>query len=359
MRGVVVRNGETTLTDDLHVRAPGPNEVGVKIVASGLCASDLIPLTAPTPDPMVLGHEGAGIVTRIGENVQGLEIGQQVCVTCQRPCMQCAACAAHLYSACPTTMYDPEPLFSWKGEPVRSLARVSSLAEHITVDAFQVHPVTTTQPHSAALIGCAVSTGYGSVRNIARVDPTDAVLVIGVGGIGVNSIQTARLLGARRVIAADINPDKEQLARQFGADQFVTVDRNWTAEVLSDHFAQQIGDSVDAVIECTGQPAVIAASVSVLTVGGRLALVGISTRQPVAELDVSAVMAKHITVSSGYNGACDPFNDFPTIVRLAEQGRLDLESQVSHRFPLDRIDDAVDTLRSGRALRVVVDVAAD
>ncbi|MGW4340352.1 zinc-binding dehydrogenase [Rhodococcus koreensis] len=356
MRGVVVENGSITLADDLEVRPPGPHEVGVQVVASGLCASDLILLTAPDPTPAVLGHEAAGIVTSVGEHVEDIAVGQLVSVTCQRPCMKCKACASRLYSACATTMYDPDPLFRWRGQPVRSLARVSSLASQITVDAFQVHPISNLDAPAAALIGCAVSTGYGSVRNIARVDSTDSVVVIGVGGIGINSIQTARLLGARHIVAVDTNADKDALSLQFGADQFVHVDPSWSVSELADHLSAAIGDTVDVVIECTGQPTVIAASVALLGIGGRLALVGISPRNPVAELDIPAVMAKHITVSSGYNGACDPFVDFPTIVRLAEQGRLDLAGQVSHRFPLDRIDEAISALRGGKVLRVVVDM---
>ncbi|HJC59341.1 MAG TPA: alcohol dehydrogenase catalytic domain-containing protein [Candidatus Dietzia intestinigallinarum] len=354
--GVICRDGEVSLVDDLEVRAPGPHEVSVQVVASGLCASDLLPMEAPDPAPMALGHEASGVVTRVGELVRHVSVGDNVAVTCQRPCMNCKECSSNLYSACATTMYDPEPLFRWRGEPVRSLARVSSLASQITVDGFQVHPVVGLQPHAAALIGCAVSTGYGSVKNIGQVTTSDAVVVVGVGGIGVNSLQTARLLGARRVIAVDTNPDKEKVSETFGADQFVLADATWTADEFARGLGDVIGDTVDVVIECTGQPAVVAGSVELLGTGGRLALVGISPRNPSIQMQVPAMMSKHLSVRSGYNGACDPFVDFPAIVRFAEQGRFDLAGQVSHVFALTEIDDALDALRSGRVLRAVIDM---
>ncbi len=358
MRGVVVWDGKITLADDLEVRDPGPHEVSVEVQASGLCRSDLLLMEFPVPYPAVMGHEAAGVVRAVGAEVTGVTAGQRVAVTCQRPCLRCAACARGRYSACPSSMEDPVPPFRWRGQEVRSIARSSSLASEIVVDELQVHPMPSVSPAAAALVGCAVSTGYGMVRNVARLDIGESVAVIGVGGIGINSIQTARLMGAGRVVAVDVNPAKAGLARKFGADIFICVEPGGSPAQVTEQLLAEMGGPVDAVVEGTGQPTMIASSLAVLNRGGRLALVGIPTSSMMGEFGVMDVMARHITIAGALNGACDPFVDMQNIVRLAEQGRLDLESQVSKRFPLDEVDAAIDTLREGNALRIVVDVAA-
>ncbi|WP_448623522.1 zinc-binding dehydrogenase [Geodermatophilus sp. URMC 64] len=359
MNGVIVQDGKLTLADDLEVRSPGPREVSIRVLASGLCRSDLLLMEFPMPDPAVMGHEAAGVVQAVGCEVTTVAVGQQVAVTCQRPCLRCPDCARGRYSACPTSMDDPIPPFTWRGEPVRSIARSSSLATEIVVDEMQVHPISSVGPAAAALVGCAVSTGYGTVRNVAKVAAGESVAVIGVGGIGINSVQTARLLGARRVIAVDVNPAKADLAHRFGADVFVHVEPGMPAEQMAARVREQAGAPVDAVIECTGHAPVLAASLAILDRGGRLALVGIPTRTPTAEFDVMDVMSRHLTIAGALNGACDPFVDMQNIVQLVEQGRLDLDSQVSHRFPLNEVEDAIDALRGGDVLRVVVDMTGE
>lgn len=356
MRGVVVQAGKLSLVDDLEVRDPGPHEVSVSVQASGLCRSDLLLLEFPVPHPAVMGHEAAGVVRAVGSEVTGVVVGQQVAITCQRPCLRCAACARGLYSACTTSMDDPHPPFIWRGEPVRSIARSSSLASEIVVDELQVHPLSAVGPAAAALIGCAVSTGYGMVRNVARLQTGESVAVVGVGGIGINSIQTAKLLNAKQVVAIDVNPEKAALAAKFGADVFLCVDPSSTAEQIADHLLKQMGGPVDVVVEGTGQPGMITASLAVLNKGGRLALVGIPTGSTQAEFNVMDVMARHITIAGALNGACSPFIDMQDIVRLVEQGCFDLESQVTHRFPLSQYQEAIAALRGGKTLRVVIDV---
>lgn len=358
MRGVVVENGRMSLLDDLTVRDPQSHEVRIRVLASGLCASDLLLLKHPVPTPTMMGHEGAGVVVEVGSEVTSIAVGDTVAVTCQRPCLACEACRAQRYSACPTALTDPSTPFSRGAQPVKSFARSSSLAAEIVVDELQAHRITKSEPHAAALIGCAVSTGYGMVRNVAELQTGQSLAVIGVGGIGINSIQTARLQGASQIVAVDIDADKAAIARQFGADVFVHVDPRSSAEEVARQIVAAAGSAVDAVVEATGQPSAIHAAVSALAPGGRLALVGIPS-PPLVEFDVAELMLRHITISAALNGACDPFADMASIVALAEAGRLDLSSQVSHRFPLSQIHDAVAALESGRALRVVVDVADD
>jgi S-(hydroxymethyl)glutathione dehydrogenase/alcohol dehydrogenase len=238
------------------------------------------------------------------------------------------------------------------------MARVSSLATNITVHELQVHPVTSLEPAAAALIGCAVSTGYGNVRHVARLAVGESVAVIGVGGIGINAIQTARLVGAKRIIAVDVNPNKAKVAREFGADVFVATAPNLSVAELATVMSEEMGARVDAVIECTGQSNVISAALTVLERGGRLALVGLPHGPSSAEFNIMDTMSKQLTITGAWNGACNPFIDIPDIVQLAEQGRLNLSAQVSHRWPLAAAGEALKALQNGDVLRVVVDVAA-
>ena len=217
--GAVWDGVELVVTDELEVREPGPGEVSIRVLASGICHSDLNVLDGqhPVSLPVVLGHEAAGTVDRVGEGVTSVGPGDAVVVGSTVPCGRCRFCSAGRRSECPDAFVAGPPPFRWRGRPVRAYANTSSWAGTTTVRASQLVPAPGIPATSAALIGCAVSTGYGVVRNVAQVRPGDAVVVFGVGGIGVNVIQTARLSGAARVLAVDVNPAKAEVAARFGA----------------------------------------------------------------------------------------------------------------------------------------------
>ena len=211
------------MTDELVVRDPGPGEAQVKVLASGICHSDLNVLdgTSPMTPPVVLGHEGAGVVVAVGAGTHHIGPGDTVMVGSMTPCWTCRACLRGRFSSCPQVFGRGTTPFRWQDQPVRVYANVSSFAGLITVQSSQLVPTYELDPRAAALVGCAVSTGYGVIRNVARVVPGDAIVVFGVGGIGVNALQTARSEGAARIVAVDINPAKADTARHFGADTFV------------------------------------------------------------------------------------------------------------------------------------------
>lgn len=357
MRGIVIENGNYSLVEDLEVRDPRPNEVRVAVHRSGLCASDLIWEHFPSPTPIVLGHEAAGVIAEVGSAVSGLSVGQRVAVTTQRPCMRCRACARGLYTACPTAMDDPEAPFTQGGRPVRSYARSSSLAEEIVVDELQVHPIADhIGLEGAALVGCAVTTGFGMIRNVAKLRPGQLVGVLGVGGIGINAIQAARLGGASRIIAVDINAAREESARAFGADDFLAISPGTAPEETAERFIELAGRPVDAVIEGTGHPDMISAGIRMLDQGGTLAQVGMPSSAASASFDITDLMMRHISIVGALNGATNPFLDPQALVHAAGRGDINLADQVTHRFPLERYEEAFAKLKSGEALRVVVDL---
>ena len=335
-----VWDGAELIVDDVELRAPGPAEVTVRLLASGICHSDLnvIDGSSPVPPPVVLGHEGAGVVERLGERVEGFAVGDEVMVSTMTPCGECPACRAGRPSRCPSTYGAPTHRMRWRGQDVRTYANCSSFATHTTVRASQLIPTAGIPATAAALVGCAVSTGWGAVHRVAQVAPGETVVVFGVGGIGVNAIAAARRAGAARVTAIDIDPAKEAAARRFGADEFLTD-------------AARL-ERADVAIECSGAPAAIDAAVRIAPT---VALVGIPPAS--AQLTVNAralVLGRRLLGS--LNGDVDPARDLPTIIGSIRDGSLDVAAQVSATWPLDRIDGAIAAVRGGEVVRAVLDL---
>lgn len=335
-----VWDGDRLVVDDVALVAPGPGEVTVRVLASGICHSDLNVLdgTSPVPAPVVLGHEAAGVVERVGEGVAGWAAGDPVMVSTMTPCGACPSCLAGRPSRCPATYATPRHRFRWRGQEVRTYANCSSFATHVTVLASQLVATFELPAAGAALIGCAVSTGWGAVHKVAQVVPGERVVVLGVGGIGVNAIAAARAAGAASVVAVDVDAAKGQAARRFGADEFVTD-------------AATVGRA-DVVVECSGAPSAIAAAIELAPT---VALVGIPPAG--AELRTNArslVLGRRLLGS--LNGDVDPQLDLPLIVDAARSGDVDLAGQVSATWPLDHVHDAIAAVRAGQVIRAVLDL---
>ena len=355
-RAAVFDGEHLAVVDDLLVREPGPGEVRVRVVASGICHSDLNVLdgTSPVPTPVVLGHEAAGVVDAVGEGVDAIAPGDEVVVAAAVACGRCRACTSGRPGACTDAFAPNVAPFTWRGEPVRAYANVASFAGATVVRAEQVVAAAGLPAAEAALIGCAVSTGYGVVANVVPVRGGDTVVVFGVGGIGVNAIQTARLLDAARVVAVDVNPEKAEAARHFGADEVVIAPHTATSEELVALVRAVTDAPVDAAIECSGASVAIAAALAVTGPGGTTALVGIPPPGATASLDVHALLRNRRVVGS-LNGTVDVPRDFPVIVDRARRGDLDLTAQVSRVWPLADIDDAIAAVRAGHVVRAVLD----
>jgi S-(hydroxymethyl)glutathione dehydrogenase / alcohol dehydrogenase len=357
--GAVWDGADLVVTDELEVREPGPGEVSLRVLASGICHSDLNVLDGhhPVSLPVVLGHEAAGVVDRVGDGVTSVGPGDPVVVGSTVPCGTCRVCVAGRSSECPAAFRAGPPPFRWRGQPVRAFANTSSWAGTITVRASQVVPAAGIPATSAALIGCAVSTGYGVVRNVAQVRPGDAVVVFGVGGIGVNVIQTARLAGAARVLAVDVNPDKAEVAARFGAHDTLIAATSDTGDVLADRIRTQVGLPVDVAVECSGAPAALDAAIACTAWGGTTALVGIPRAGTRTSFAVDDLLCNRRIVGS-LNGSVDLQRDFSAIIAHVHKGDLEVDAQVSRVWPLRDIAEALAAVRAGSVVRAVLTHAA-
>ncbi|WP_156839592.1 alcohol dehydrogenase catalytic domain-containing protein [Novosphingobium aquimarinum] len=357
MRGIVFDGERLQLTDALSVRDPGAGEVRVRVLRSGICHSDLNMVEGGMiRTPVVLGHEAAGEVAELGDGVEGFAVGDRVMVGTQTPCGKCRECERGSPANCDTTwgMTAGQP-FTWNGRPTYSFSNVSSFAGEIVVKASQLYKTGDLPAEQAALIGCAVSTGHGAARNLGKVGQGDRVVVIGVGGIGVNAITSAALTGAQ-VLAVDLNPAKAQVAMDAGATRFLTAERGMDARALADAL-QSAFAPIDVAIECSGAAVAAEAAIVGTKRGGRVVLIGQSGVGARASFDLNGVtMGKEIVAT--LNGGARPETDYPELIALAQAHKIDLAAQVTQVWPLAEFEDAIAALHSGKVTRAVLDHTA-
>ncbi|MDQ1706072.1 MAG: hypothetical protein QOF18_2438 [Frankiaceae bacterium] len=348
MRGVVYDGNDYQVIDDLTVKEPGPGEVTVRIEAAGLCHSDLsvISGTIPFPTPVVLGHEGAGVVEAVGPSVTSVKEGDHVVLSTLGNCGSCEHCDAGRPTMCRSTFGSRPQPFTWRGEPAYSFANASVFSERTVVKANQAVPIPKDVPFAAAsLVGCGVLTGVGAVLQRARVPAGASVLVIGVGGIGLNVIQGAALAGASRIVAVDTNPRKAEIARQFGATDFVA-----STEAVRDVAKR----GVDFAFECVGQVKLIRAAIDLLDWGGTCVMLGVPESTAEASFNVASMYLDKGVLGCRY-GSSQPQRDVRRYVDLYRRGRLKLDELVSASYPLADMKTAVHDLEAGElAARAVL-----
>lgn len=365
MRGIVYDGKRAALTDALEVRAPGPGDVKVKMVAAGVCHSDQSVLdgTIPFPTPVVMGHEGAGVVEEVGSEVTTVKVGDHVVVTTLASCGRCGACARGWPTRCRVSMGNMTRPFTLDGAPAWNFAAASVFCERTVVKEVQAVPIDPAVPlTSACLIGCGVVTGACAVWNRAQVTRGQTAVVFGVGGVGLNVIQALRIVGASRIIAVDTVPAKEVFARQFGATDFID---GRDADVVADvrrlvpfgdrapvGFANAGG--VDWVFDCVGNATIISDAVEMLDWGGNVVILGVPP--PTAEL--SALFSRLTHVDRGIMGcrygSVRPHADIPTIVGLYRSRRFLLDELVSATYPLEEFETVLDDLHQGKLARGVL-----
>jgi S-(hydroxymethyl)glutathione dehydrogenase/alcohol dehydrogenase len=347
MRGVIFDGKQVRVVTDLEVRDPGPGEVRVAISAAGLCHSDLsvVDGTIPFPVPVVLGHEGAGVVEAVGGGVTHVVPGDHVALSTLAHCGTCAECDRGRPTMCRRAIGRPGRPFRHAGLPVHQFAANSAFAERTVVKAVQAVRIPEDIPMaSAALIGCGVLTGVGAVLNRARVDRGDSVLVIGTGGIGLNVLQGARLAGALRIVAVDANPAKEEVARHFGATDFLT-----STEGVRDI----LPTGADHAFECVGRVELIRQAIDALDRHGQAILLGVPPATAEASFRVSSLYLDKSVLGCRY-GSSRPQRDIALYADLYRRGRLLLDELVTRTYPVEDFEKAAADAEAGRVARGVL-----
>ncbi|GGR91311.1 alcohol dehydrogenase [Streptomyces humidus] len=347
MRGVVFDGKRTEVVDDLEVREPGPGEVLVAISAAGLCHSDLsvVDGTIPFPAPVVLGHEGAGVVETVGAGVSHVVPGDHVALSTLANCGACADCDRGRPTMCRQAIGRPRKPFTRAGRPLFQFAANSAFAERTVVKAVQAVRIPDDVPlTSAALIGCGVLTGVGAVLNRARVGHGESVVVIGTGGIGLNVLQGARIAGASRIVAVDANPAKEAAARLFGATHFLTS---------ADGVREVLPTGADHVFECVGRVELIRTAVDLLDRHGQAVLLGVPPATAEASFLVSSLFLDKSILGCRY-GASRPQRDVALYAQLYREGRLLLDELVTRTYPVEDFEKAAADAEAGRVARAVL-----
>lgn len=347
MRGVLFDGARARVVDDLVVRDPGPGEVLVAMAAAGLCHSDLsvIDGTIPFPAPVVLGHEGAGVVEAVGPGVGHVGPGDHVALSTLANCGACADCDRGRPTLCRKAIGRPGRPFSRGGEPVHQFAANSAFAERTVVKAVQAVRIPDDVPlTSAALIGCGVLTGVGAVLNRAKVGRGESVVVIGAGGIGLNVLQGARIAGASTIVAVDSNPAKEEMARTFGATHFLASAAG-VREVLP--------TGADHVFECVGRTALVRQAVDLLDRGGQAILLGMTAPGAEATFPPAAMFLDKSILGCRY-GSSRPQHDIALYADMYRRGALLLDELVTEVYPIEDFAKAADDAHHGRVARGVL-----
>ena len=341
---------------EIEIDRPGPREVLVRTVASGLCHSDLHFMEAKYACdlPTVPGHEVAGIVEAVGEGVTYVQPGDHVIGCLSIFCGHCEFCLSGRPVLCTRQGLEREPgqppRLSWRGEPLYQFLRLSAFAEMLLVHENTLVKIRDEMPlDRAALIGCAVTTGLGAVFNTAKVPPGSSVAVLGCGGVGLNAIQGAVIAGAGRVIAVDTNPWKLELARTFGATDLV--------DAAAGDAVEQVGDLTDGGVEYSfeaiGLKTTAEQSFAMLRKGGTATIIGMIPEGQRIELPGSEFLdEKRI---QGSNMGSNRFRvDMPRYVDLYLSGRLKLDELVSRRIGLDDVNEGFEAMRRGEVARSVI-----
>ncbi|MGW7556174.1 Zn-dependent alcohol dehydrogenase [Streptomyces rimosus] len=341
---------------EIELPGPGPGQVRVRLAAAGVCHSDLSLSdgTLRQPVPAVLGHEGAGTVTAVGAGVDTLAPGDQVVLNWAPSCGDCHFCGLGEPWLCANSgvaAATPYAKLAADGTDLHPGLGTAVFAEETVVPAHAALPLPPGVPLTeAALLGCAVLTGWGAVQHSARVRAGESVAVFGAGGVGLATLQAARIAGAGPIVAVDVSPAKEELARAAGATEFL---------LASDDTAKRIrkltgGHGADVAIECVGRADTIRTAWSSTRRGGRTTVVGIGGQDQQVTFSALELFYFGRTLSGCVYGNSDPATDLPHIAEHVRTGALDLSGMVTEHITLDGIPAAFQAMREGRGGRALI-----
>lgn len=359
---VFTKPGEPASVTEVDLAPPRAGEVRVRIAAAGVCHSDLHVQRGEwdAPAPLVMGHEGSGVVVEIGDGVDSLSVGDHVVLSWVPPCGECRHCRSGHEARCQKVatlvgpkgvLFDGTSRLSKDGERLHHYLGVSSFADEVVVPASGAVKVRDDAPLDViAVVGCAVATGVGAVMNTAAVEPGSTVAVIGCGGVGLNVVQGARLAGAARIVAIDLVPEKTRMARQFGATDEIDAGSGDAVDVIR----ELLPDGVDYAFDAIGRTSTTEQAIRMLGLGGAAVIVGLPPTGARASFEPLVLAEADQRILGSNYGSVRPAIDIPALVDRYMDGSLELDALISGRRPLSEAPEALAELESGQALRTLL-----
>ncbi|MEW1611612.1 MULTISPECIES: Zn-dependent alcohol dehydrogenase [unclassified Streptomyces] len=341
--------------DDVEAVGFGPGKVRLRIRATGLCHSDVSAMSGvlPQPAPFIPGHEGAGEVLDVGDGVSGLSAGDRVLVCWLPACGACPSCKRGQTQLCLAGFMNAgTPNFKRPGGDVFGFAGTGTFTEEVVVGAGCAVPIPDDVPFEiAALIGCGVTTGLGAAINTAKVEAGSSVAVIGCGGVGISTIQGARVQGAAQIVAVDPVASRREAALRFGASEALAPDELADAK-------QRVtgGEGFDYVFEVVGKSATARTAYDNTRRGGTLCVVGAGAMDDHFQVNMFELFFDEKRILPSMYGGGDVLRSYERAIALWRAGRIDLESMITHRVRLEEVNDALDQMRTGESLRTCVEL---
>ncbi|WP_373400008.1 alcohol dehydrogenase catalytic domain-containing protein [Algoriphagus halophilus] len=343
---------------EVSISDPEPDEVLVKMKAAGLCHTDYDSLS--WGKPIVMGHEGAGVVEQVGAAVTSVKPGDQVILNWATPCMYCFQCQEGNQHICENNSpvvaggngHTPGQATlgstKWEGNPIERSFNLGTLSEYTLVKESAVVKVEEANLNfsAASIISCGVMTGYGSVVNAAKLKAGSSVVVLGCGGVGLNVINACQIAGASRIIAVDINPAKLEMAKMFGATEVILAEKDDVGLISVSGKVKKmlVGRGADYAFECTAIPALGAAPLTMIRNAGTA--VQVSGIEEEITIDMRLFEWDKIYINPLY-GKCRPQIDFPVLMQLYKKGQLKLDQMISKEYRLDDLQQAFDDMLAG------------
>lgn len=343
---------------------PKAGEVLVELKATGICHTDAFTLSGADPEgqfPVILGHEGAGVVVDVGPGVKSLKPGDHVIPLYTPECRECKSCTSHKTNLCTSiratqgkgVMPDGSSRFSFKGKPILHYMGCSTFSNHTVMPEIALAKIRSDAPFDkVCYIGCGVTTGIGAVIFTAKVEPGANVVVFGLGGIGLNVIQGARMVGANMVVGVDLNPAREKIARQFGMTHFVNP-----KEVKGDlvgHLVELTGGGADYSFECIGNVNTMRQALECCHRGwGQSIIIGVAGAGQEISTRPFQLVTGRVWKGTAFGGARGR-TDVPRIVDWYMDKRINIDDLITHQMPLEKINDAFDLMHEGKSIRSVV-----
>ena len=348
----------------IDLEGPKAGEVLVELKATGICHTDAFTLSGADPEgqfPVILGHEGAGVVLEIGAGVKSLKQGDHVIPLYTPECRECKSCTSHKTNLCTSiratqgkgVMPDGTSRFSFKGKPVLHYMGCSTFANHTVMPEIALAKIRSDAPfEKVCYIGCGVTTGIGAVIFTAKVEAGANVVVFGLGGIGLNVIQGAKMVGANMIVGVDLNPGREAIARQFGMTHFVNP-KNVKGDLVA-HLVELTGGGADYSFECIGNVNTMRQALECCHRGwGQSIIIGVAGAGQEISTRPFQLVTGRVWKGTAFGGARGR-TDVPKIVDWYMDRKINIDDLITHQMPLEKINDAFDLMHEGKSIRSVV-----